>query len=234
MVDYIKFRPCDTESGTILAHHHLHDGRLGDFRSFYGRFPIAYSIPASATELSIRLYQVLSKPASLIGSAGFLLSQRIAAGSTTYQHFLGSYPQRIKVRWWRRRRASRYSHCTALVPKVACGHPNCRAPGKHPHHIGSVDTATTDPDTIYAWFQKHPTSNYGVRLGREIGSTGKMPVVVDVDRPAPHSPLALRIRTGKNCGIKISSFQFNDLRIDGPVMVATKSRRTIEMWLKKH
>jgi hypothetical protein len=55
-------------------------------------------------------------------------------------------------------------------------------PGKHPHFSGSMDTATIDYATINMWFKKHPTLNYGVRLGREMANTGKMPVVVDIDR----------------------------------------------------
>lgn len=58
----------------------------------------------------------------------------------------------------------------------------CKTPGKHPHHFGSMETATTDVKVIDAWFGMDPRVNYGVRLGREVGNTGKMPVVVDVDR----------------------------------------------------
>ena len=66
-----------------------------------------------------------------------------------------------------------------------CGNATCLTPGKHPHHMGSMATATTDIDTINGWFQKQPTLNYGVRLGREVGNTGKMPVVIDVDSYKP-------------------------------------------------
>jgi hypothetical protein len=45
-----------------------------------------------------------------------------------------------------------------------------------------METATTDLEVIDAWFGMDPRLNYGVRLGRELGNTGKMPVVVDVDR----------------------------------------------------
>jgi len=58
-------------------------------------------------------------------------------------------------------------------------------PGKHPHFIGSMDTATTDPTTINLWFTKYPMLNYGVRLGRKMTDTHKMPIVVDVDRYKP-------------------------------------------------
>ena len=44
---------------------------------------------------------------------------------------------------------------------------DCPSPGKHPRQRGWQRTATTDPDTIDAWFQKWPNSNVGVRLGPE-------------------------------------------------------------------
>lgn len=69
--------------------------------------------------------------------------------------------------------------------KCTCGdinvNPLCK-PGKHPHFLGSMHTATTEQAEINMWFAKYPTLNYGVRLGREIGDTRKMPIVVDVDR----------------------------------------------------
>jgi hypothetical protein len=78
--------------------------------------------------------------------------------------------------------------------KCTCGdiavNPSC-TPGKHPHFIGSMATATIDPAMINMWFEKHPTLNYGVRLGLEMRSTGKMPVVVDVDRYKPGGAEAL-------------------------------------------
>ena len=51
----------------------------------------------AAPEPSIKQSEVLLKPASLIGRVGFLLPQRIAAGSMTYQHFLGSYVGTSKI-----------------------------------------------------------------------------------------------------------------------------------------
>ncbi|SDH07048.1 MULTISPECIES: AAA family ATPase [unclassified Duganella] len=57
----------------------------------------------------------------------------------------------------------------------------CTHPGKHPRYSGWMEAATADFNTINEWFQKDPTLNYGVRLGREVGNTGKMLMVVDVD-----------------------------------------------------
>jgi hypothetical protein len=78
--------------------------------------------------------------------------------------------------------------------KCTCGginvNPLC-TPGKHPHFLGSMDTATTEPARINMWFAKYPTLNYGVRLGRKIADTGKMPIVVDVDRYKPSGGEAL-------------------------------------------
>jgi hypothetical protein len=45
-----------------------------------------------------------------------------------------------------------------------CGDPKCKSPGKHPHATlvpHGLKDATTDPDTIRAWFKTGPI-NYGV------------------------------------------------------------------------
>lgn len=72
-----------------------------------------------------------------------------------------------------------------------CGDNDCRTPGKHPHYLGSMATATTDLNKINEWFRKQSTLNYGVLLGREVGTTGKMPVVIDVDSYKPGGAEAL-------------------------------------------
>lgn len=54
-------------------------------------------------------------------------------------------------------------------------------PGKHPRRPNSFKEATTDPAIIDMWF-KEENLNFGVRTGVEIGKTGKMLVVIDVDR----------------------------------------------------
>lgn len=66
--------------------------------------------------------------------------------------------------------------------KCTCGYVNCPRPGKHPRRSNSFKEATTDPTIINMWFKYEPELNYGVRMGQEIGHTGKMAVVVDVDR----------------------------------------------------
>lgn len=67
----------------------------------------------------------------------------------------------------------------------------CASPGKHPHYLGSMATATTAATEINEWFQKVPTLNYGVRLGREAGGTDKMLMVIDVDSYKPGGAEAL-------------------------------------------
>ncbi|QJE00487.1 DUF3987 domain-containing protein [Massilia forsythiae] len=66
--------------------------------------------------------------------------------------------------------------------KCTCGNATCSDSGKHPRRSNSFKEATTNPTIINMWFKYEPELNYGVRLGQEIGHTGKMAVVVDVDR----------------------------------------------------
>jgi len=66
--------------------------------------------------------------------------------------------------------------------KCTCGNSTCANAGKHPRHTNSFKNATKNPALINTWFKYEPDLNYGVRLGQEIGHTGKMAVVVDVDR----------------------------------------------------
>lgn len=66
--------------------------------------------------------------------------------------------------------------------KCTCGNVTCSNAGKHPRHMNSFKEATTNPTIINMWFKYEPELNYGVRLGQEIGNTGKMAMVVDVDR----------------------------------------------------
>lgn len=63
-----------------------------------------------------------------------------------------------------------------------CGNATCADAGKHPRRSNSFKEATTNPTIINMWFKYEPELNYGVRLGQKIGHTGKMAVVVDVDR----------------------------------------------------
>jgi hypothetical protein len=64
----------------------------------------------------------------------------------------------------------------------SCGNATCADAGKHPRRSNSFKEATTNPTLINMWFKYEPELNYGVRLGQEIGDSGKMVVVVDVDR----------------------------------------------------
>ena len=66
--------------------------------------------------------------------------------------------------------------------KCTCGNATCPDAGKHPRRMNSFKEATTNPAIINMWFKHEPELNYGVRLGQEIGNTGKMATVVDVDR----------------------------------------------------
>jgi len=66
--------------------------------------------------------------------------------------------------------------------RCTCGDVNCPHPGKHPRRSNSFKEALTNPTIINSWFEHEPELNYGVRLGQEIGSTGKMVIVVDDDR----------------------------------------------------
>ena len=81
-----------------------------------------------------------------------------------------------------------------VAGECTCGgvnvNPLCK-PGKHPHFLGSMNTATIDPATIHMWFMKNPDLNYGVRLGRAMADTHKMPIVVDVDNYKPCGAEAL-------------------------------------------
>jgi hypothetical protein len=66
--------------------------------------------------------------------------------------------------------------------KCTCGNATCTNPGKHPRRPNSFKEANTNPTIINTWFNQEPELNYGVRLGQEIGNTGKMAIVVDLDR----------------------------------------------------
>lgn len=66
--------------------------------------------------------------------------------------------------------------------KCTCGDINCPHPGKHPRRTNSFKEALTNPAIINTWFKYEPELNYGVRLGQQVGNTGKMVIVVDEDR----------------------------------------------------
>ncbi|NHZ78029.1 DUF3987 domain-containing protein [Massilia sp. CCM 8695] len=60
------------------------------------------------------------------------------------------------------------------------GSPNC-TPGKHPRQLASFRGASINTATITSWFTYYGPVNYGIATGREIGTSGKMVVVVDID-----------------------------------------------------
>jgi hypothetical protein len=57
-----------------------------------------------------------------------------------------------------------------------CRDAKCRRPGKHPRTPDGLKNASTDPDTVAAWWQRWPGANIG-------GLTGVMFDVCDVDGP---------------------------------------------------
>lgn len=58
----------------------------------------------------------------------------------------------------------------------SCTAAGCKRPGKHPRNSGGLSSATTDPDTIRAWWERWPGANVG-------GLTGVVFDVCDVDGP---------------------------------------------------
>jgi hypothetical protein len=64
-----------------------------------------------------------------------------------------------------------------------CRDQECRRPGKHPRNHGGLKGASTDPDTVAAWWQRWPGANIGALTGVEFD-------VCDVDGPAGTAALA--------------------------------------------
>jgi len=58
--------------------------------------------------------------------------------------------------------------------QCACGKKTCASPGKHPRSANGCKDATTDVDTIRAWWRRHPDASIGVATGAGLA-------VVDVD-----------------------------------------------------
>ena len=46
-----------------------------------------------------------------------------------------------------------------------CGNATCGSPAKHPRTLHGLDDATTDQDTIRAWWRRSPNANIGVTTG---------------------------------------------------------------------
>lgn len=60
--------------------------------------------------------------------------------------------------------------------RCTCGRASCPSPGKHPLLPRWPEAATTDPDTIQAWWRRWPRANVGIVCGAVSGL-----VVVDID-----------------------------------------------------
>ncbi len=69
------------------------------------------------------------------------------------------------------------------LPRCTCGNPECDNIGKHPRTKHGLLEATTDAETIRAWWRQWPDANIGVATGDGI-------LVVDVDPPDGERSLA--------------------------------------------
>ena len=54
---------------------------------------------------------------------------------------------------------------TTPAATCSCGDTTCTNQGKHPRTTNGLDAATTDPDTISAWWERWPMANIGLRTG---------------------------------------------------------------------
>lgn len=64
-----------------------------------------------------------------------------------------------------------------------CKNTECTSPAKHPRTAHGLHDATTDPDTIRAWWTQWPTANIGLRTGVAFD-------VLDIDDPSGGQRLA--------------------------------------------
>lgn len=60
--------------------------------------------------------------------------------------------------------------------RCTCGSQDCSSPGKHPIHSGGFKNATTNTETINAWWSDNPNANVAIATGERSGV-----FVVDVD-----------------------------------------------------
>lgn len=116
--------------------------------------------------------------------------------------------------------------------QCTCGR-QCKSPAKHPRTFNGLTDATSDTDTIEAWWTMWPESNIGIITGAASGL-----VVVDIDDPdiAPTFTDTVECRTGsggrhlyyKHPGGQVKSSvkvaPGTDSRADGGYVVAPPSR----------
>jgi len=65
---------------------------------------------------------------------------------------------------------------SVIEGKCTCGKPSCTSAGKHPQTMNGLKSATTDKDTLNAWFKHWPKANIGIATGA-ISGIG----VIDID-----------------------------------------------------
>lgn len=76
--------------------------------------------------------------------------------------------------------------------KCTCGHADCSSPAKHPRTPHGLHEASTDADTIVAWWRRWPNANVGLRTGVAFdvldvdGVEGQQSIL---DACATHGPL---------------------------------------------
>lgn len=62
------------------------------------------------------------------------------------------------------------------VGQCSCGNLDCSSPGKHPILAGGFKIASTDAETITAWWNSYPSANVAIATGEVSGV-----FVIDVD-----------------------------------------------------
>lgn len=65
-------------------------------------------------------------------------------------------------------------HAPTAAGSCTCGHKDCSSPAKHPRLQHGLHEASTDVDTIVAWWRRWPNANVGLRTGEAFD-------VLDVD-----------------------------------------------------
>lgn len=73
---------------------------------------------------------------------------------------------------------------TVVAGKCTCGNAACKSAGKHPRTQHGVADASTDPNTIRAWFARWPDANVAIATGHAVD-------VLDCDLGKPGADAAL-------------------------------------------